>query len=656
MFVNFKVRAFMGKDLSTAYSVFRNLSIEANSVFHWNSKITSYFKKRDVQSARKLFDEMPHKNQVTWNCMISGYIRNGMIREAREAFDSMPVKNVVSWTAMLSGYAKNGRLEEARVLFDAVEEKNLVCWNSMVSGYVKSGRIEEGRSIFDAMPVKNDVSWTAMIEGYFKYGSVSEAESLFNKASSASVLICNAMLTGYAETMHIDKSYDLFTRMAKRDVVSWTCMITCFLRVGEVERARRLFEEMLEKDVVAWTVMIQGYLDHNRVELALELFNRMPSKDIVAWNSMLSGFVHNGKVEDAYDFFMRMPERNVVSWNLVLRGFLNKDDMTSAHKFFEGIPRKDETSWNTLISGYQSEKALRLYVQMLSYGFKPDQGTLTSVISVSGILAVHCWGKAMHGFVVKIGYENDSMVMSSLISMYSRCGFIHDASLVFRTMQNRDSVAWNAMLVAQAHHYSAKEALDLFPCMIRAGCRPDHVTFLVLLTACAHSGLVNEGWKYLKLMEKWNLTPKPEHYASMVDLLGRSGLLVEAYELVNKLSVDLPVYAWETLFSACRIHENYELSDLIAEMILSYETCDVGMCVLQSNIYSARGRWNDAAHIRAKIKEKQFKKELGCSWIDMNGSVSCFSYNDKSHYRTADIYKELEGLAVVIEDVGSQMH
>ncbi|XP_073127066.1 uncharacterized protein [Henckelia pumila] len=655
MLGNYRFRPYNGKILGNACSVFRCLSVEANPLFRWNSEITSCFKKHDVISARKLFDRMPRKNVVTWNCMISGYIKNGMINEARVAFDSMPTKNVVSWTSMLNGYAKNGRLEEARRLFDAVEKKNDICWNCMISGYVSNGKMDEALMLFGAMQPKNDVSCSIIIEGYFRYEFVSEAERLFEESSRKSVLLCNAMLAGYTETGNIDKSYKLFIKMAERDVASWTCMIKGFMRVGEVERARRLFEEMPVKDVVAWTVTIQGYLDHKRIDLAQELFDKMPYRDIVAWNLMLTGYVRNAKVEDALDFFLRMPERNVISWNLILRGYLQQDNMTGACNFFHGMPQKDETSWNTLISCYQSEEALILYVQMLHTGFKPDQGTLSSVISVCGFLAIQGWGKAMHVFVFKTGYENDCIVMSSLISMYSRCGFIGDATLVFQTMKKRDTVAWNAIIMAIAHHYSAMNALDVLPCMIRAGCHPDHTTYLILLTACAHSGLVNEGWNYLKSMEGWNLSPKPEHYASMVDLLGRSGLLAEAFDFVDKLPVDLPAYAWETLLSACRVHDNYEFSDLISNKILSYPPHDVGICVLQSNVYSARGLWKDAARVRAKLKLNKLKKELGCSWIDINGSVSCFSYNDKSHIQTKEIYKELEGLTELIDEfIGNQ--
>ncbi|KZV54194.1 pentatricopeptide repeat-containing protein-like [Dorcoceras hygrometricum] len=505
MLSNYGFRPSTGRSLCNAWSVLRCLSVEAISLFRWNSEITSCFKKHDVTSARELFETMPCKNAVTWNCMISGYIINGMINEAREFFDSMPTKNVVSWTSMLNGYAKNGKLEEARRLFDAVENKNAICWNCMISGYVRNGKLDEARMLFGAMQVKNDVSYSIMVEGYFRYGFVSEAERLFDEAS---------------------------TKM---------------------------------------------------------------------------------------------------SWNLMLRGYLQQDNITGASKFFHRIPRKDETTWNTLISGYQGEEALILYTQMLTAGFKPDQSTLSSVISVCGSLAIQGWGKGMHVFVFKIGYENDCIVMSSLVSMYSQCGFIVDATLVFQTIETRDTVAWNAIIMAVAHHYSATNALDLFTHMIHSGCHPDHATFLILLTACAHAGLVNEGWNYLKSMEGWNLSPKPEHYASMVDLLGRSGLLAEAFDLVDQLPVNLPAYALETLLCACRIHENYGFSDLIAKKILSYQPHDVGICVLQSNLYSARGLWKDAARVRANLKLNKLKKELGCSWIDINGSVPCFSYYDKSH-------------------------
>ncbi|XP_051123568.1 pentatricopeptide repeat-containing protein At4g02750-like [Andrographis paniculata] len=650
MSVNLKFRTVTGNFIK-GLSGHRCLRIEPYSLFRWNSKITDMFKIGDVKSAQKVFDEMPLKNVVTWNCMISGYIENGMVCEAKDVFDSMPVRNVVSWTSMLSGYAKNGQLEEARRLFETATNKNVACWNSMVSAYLRNGKIEEARVLFDAMPLKNDISCAMMIKGYFKCGAVDEAEALFDKASTRDLLLWNSMLAGYCEAKNVEKAFGLFRRMLKRDVSSWTCMMNGFIKVGEVERGRRLFDEMPVKDTVAWTVMINGYLDRGRIEPAKELFDQMPKKDIVAWNSMLRGYVHNGRLDEGFEFFTRMPKRSIVSWNLMLLGYLHQEDTVKARNFFDRMPKKDETSWNTMISGHRNEEALVLYVEMLSNGFRPNQGTLTAVITICGVLAAQSWGKAMHVFIIKTGHESDGMGMSSLISMYSKCGFIDDASSVFQSMPKRDTVAWNAMIVARAHHYSAREALRLFRSMIDSGCQPDHATFLILLTACAHSGLVVDGWKHLELMKRWDMVPKPEHCAAMVDLLGRLGLFVEAAELANKLPSDIPVYAWESLLSACNIHGNYEVHNLVAEKLSGNRPLEVEMSVLQSNLYAARKMWKAAAQIRAKLRDNRSKKEVGCSWIEVNGSVSCFSYNDKSHMRSEEICVELERLSILIEEV-----
>ncbi|PHT60058.1 hypothetical protein CQW23_02421 [Capsicum baccatum] len=629
----------------------RYVSSIANSLFNWNSRITCFFKKGDVEEARKLFDEMPQKNVVTWNCMISGYVRNGMLECAQQMFDTMSSRNVVSWTALLSGYAKNGNLEVARRMFDGMDDKNVVCWNSMISGYVNNGRIEEGRVLFDEMRIKNDVSWAIMIEGYFQYGDVSEAERLFGEAPVGSVSLCNVMLAGYAEMGRTEDSYKLFMRMDARDVASWTSMITCFLRAKEVEKARSLFGDMPDKDVVAWTAMIKGYYENNNMEEARKLFAAMPQKDIIAWNSMLSGYLQNGRLQDALHLFHRMPWRNTVSWNSMLWGFIQQDDIISAQELFEQMPRKDVTSWNTIISGYQNEEALVLYVRMLQNNYRPDQTTFSNVVSLCGVLALYGWGRALHACVTKSGFDNDTMIMSAFLSMYSRCGFINEASSLFRKMKRPDTVAWNAMIVAQACHGSAKEALHLFPCMIQAGYEPDHVTFLGVLTACAHSGLVGEGWNHFISMEKrWSLIPKAEHYNCMVDLLGRSGMLAEAFELVKQIPLDLPSHAQETLLSCCRVHENFDLSDLVVEKLQSLQPSNIGTWVLISNMYSARGMWKDAARVRALLKNYDLKKELAFSWIEINGCISQFVSNDRCNPRAVDIYKTLGSLSALIED------
>nr|GEW61407.1 hypothetical protein [Tanacetum cinerariifolium] len=579
---------------------------------------------------------MPDKNIVTWNCMLSGYVKNRMVSSARKVFDEMPNRNVISWTAMLNGYAKCGRVDEARGLFDAMSDKNVVCWNAMLSGYVKNGRINEAKRLFDEIPEKNAISWASIIEGYFSQGRVEDAEKLYNDCTNGDVLINNTMLLGYIEMSDVESVWKLFSGMSERDVASWT--------------ARELFEEMPTKDVVAWTVMIRGYLGNNQIIEARKLFDEMPNRDVVAWNSMISGYVKNGNLSEALKLFDQMPKCNVVSWNTILQGYVQDYEMIKARDFFNKIPKKDQTTWNILICGFQSDEALGFYSQMMQHGIKPDEVTFTGLISVGGSLALHGWGKAMHSCVIKYAYVNDSMVVSSLISMYSKCGFMDDANIVFETTMKKDIVSWNAMIVAHAYHGSANKAVKLFSSMVESGIKPDSLTFLGLFTGCAHSGMVKESWEIFKSMKKdWNINPTADHYSCMIDILGRTGMLTEAYELVKQLPIELPSYTWETLLSCCKVHVNFKLGELVAQKLSDTRDLDSGMCVLHSNIYAAKGMWEDAANVRTSLARRGVKKDLGCSWIELKGQVFSFVYNDRSHIQLDELHKALESLSAAME-------
>ncbi|KAJ0623281.1 putative tetratricopeptide-like helical domain superfamily [Helianthus annuus] len=631
----------------------RFMCSNANSLFRSNTKITKCFRNGDIKAALHMFDEMPVKNIVTWNCMISGFVKNGMVFDARKVFDEMPNRNVVSWTAMLDGYAKCGRLDESRALFDAMTDKNVVCWNAMLSGYVTNGRMDEARSLFDEILVKNSVTWATVIEGWFRQGRVDEARNLFDDCPFDDVLVNNTMLVGYAEMGDLESLWTLFGTMRERDVASWTTVIRCFTKCGKMVMARKLFDDMPAKDVIVWTVMIQGYVQNNQIEDARKLFDEMPNRDIVVWNSIMSGYVKNKNLEQALELFNKMPKRNIVSWNTILQGYVQEHDMLNARIFFNKIPVKDQTTWNIMICGFQSGEAFDLYSRMLQTRIKPDQVTFTGLISVCGSLAVHSWGKAMHSCAIKYAYVNDSTVVSSLISMYSKCGFMDDATIIFETTIKKDTVLWNAMIAAHSYHGSALNALKLFSSMTESGYRPDHLTFLGLLTGCAHSGMVKESWECFKSMEEnWKIHPTAEHYACMIDVLGRSGMLTEAYELVKQLPVELPSYTWETLLSCCRVHENFELGELVGRKLVGTRDLNAGIGVLRSKIYAARGMWDDAANVRTLLAHRGVRKDVACSWIELKGRVFRFVYNDRSHSELEELHKMLESLSAAMEIYG----
>jgi pentatricopeptide repeat protein len=400
------------------------------------------------------------------------------------------------------------------------------------------------------------------------------------------------LLSGYAEHGYLKDAEELFGRMQRRDLVSWNVMITGYTRAGMMEAAQSHFNEMAEKDTVSWTTMVRGYLQNGDVDAAWKVFQDMPDRDILSWNTMMGGFVQSERLDDALRLFADMPSRDLVSWNAILHGYVQRRDMDSANTWFRRMLEKDETSWNTLISGYKDEEALSLLSEMTRGGYRPDQATWSAVISICASLVALGSGRMLHVCTIKTGFEHDTLVMSSLISMYSKCGVISEASQVFQRILQRDTVTWNAMIATYAYHGLAANALKLFDKMINDGFSPSHATFLSVLSACAHKGYRYEGCHYFRSMPRdWNLIPRSDHYSCMVDLLGRSGFIRQAHDFTRKIPSDLQINAWETLFSACNAHEDIHLGELIARNVLQSKPSDGGMYALLSNIYAAKEMW-----------------------------------------------------------------
>ncbi|CAN6487007.1 unnamed protein product [Victoria cruziana] len=633
--------------------MFQGFSSQNWDIYRWNSIITSCFEHGNLELAKQIFDGMPERNLVTWNCMISGYMSHHKIVEAHKIFNSMLRKNVRSWTALINGYVRCGKLSEAHALFDQMPEKNVICWNTMMSGYINNGRLKEARILFDNMPKRNSVSWVIIIGGYLKNENVAEARNLFVLAPEPTVPLANSLLSGYVKLGYFEDACELFDSMPRKDIATWTIMITCFSKCGRMEKARQIFELMPSRDVAAWTAIIQGYLQNGDIRTAEELFVGMPQKDVMACNSMINGYVHNGMLDDALRLFMQMGKRDIVSWNSILQGYVMKDDMSNACNWFEAMPQRDTISWNILVSGYMSWETLSLFSRMIFYGYKPDQGTFTVVLSVCAALAALGCGRMVHLCTIKTSYEHDTLVSSSLLTMYSRCGILCDAELIFYGILKRDLVAWNSMIAAYAYHGFPSDAFNTFLGLRQHDIIPDDVTFLALLSASVHGGSVVEGRRYYNSMCKdWKLMPRPEHYACMVDLLGRYGYFSEAVKFIGEIPEGFLTTEWETLLSACKIHGNLNLGEIASKKIMNLQHIDGGVHVLVSNMYAASEMWRDAASIRNLMRKQGAKKQPGCSWIEINGKTSVFFYDDRSHAQAEHIHELLGSLAATMEDVG----
>ncbi|KAL5723643.1 hypothetical protein ACHQM5_007017 [Ranunculus cassubicifolius] len=576
-------------------------------------------------------DRSMNQNIAQSNLLVTELSRQRRITEARKVFDEMSDRDVVTWTCIISGYIKCRMIKEARMLFDRSDaRKNVVTWTALIGGYIKENRIDEAERLFECMPDKNVVSW-------------------------------NTMINGYAQNGDIDRALELFEKMPSRNVVSSNTVITALAQRGRIDEARRIFDEMLERDVISWTAMVTGLSRNGRIDEARELFDRMPERNVVSWNAMVTGYMQNKRLDEAFDLFVIMPMRDVSSWNTIITGYVQNGEIKFAWKLFNQMHERNVVTWTTMISGHiqdgQSEAALKIFSQMLAKGIRPNQGTFVSVLNACSDLAGICEGQQIHQAISKTWFQNSAFVESALINMYSKCGELKIAREMFNRSTQRDLVTWNSIIAAYAHHGCGKEAILLMDELRKSGFKPDDVTYIAILSACGHSGFVDEGLKYFEeLVNIESIKLREDHYSCLVDLCGRAGRMQEAYAIIKRIGTKASACVWGALLAGCNVHGNVELGRIAAKKLLEVEPENAGTYMLLSNIYASAGEWKEAKNIRSKMKEKGLKKQPGCSWIEVENRVHVFVVRDNSHTQTELINSLIRNLHVEIKRVGYVPH
>eukprot|EP01018_Ginkgo_biloba_P031628 Gb_29020 [translate_table: standard] len=514
-----------------------------------------------------------------------------------------------------------GKLVHAHIIQTGLKCQDIFLGNTLVNMYAKCGIMVDARRILDQLPKRNVVSWTIMIAAYARHGQAEEALNLIcqmqraclqpNQFTFASILPVCAHL---ATLQHGKEIHEQIIRSGFQcDVTVGNALLDMYSKCRSTENARHVFDQMPQRNVVSWNSMISGYAQNANVDEALKLFWKMSERDVVSWTIMIAGYSQNGRVEEALKLFERMPERDLVSWNAMIAGYAQNG-------------RFDET--------------LKLFRQMQLAGMKPNSETFTSVLPGCANLASLEQGMEVHDNIIRSGFLSDVLVGSALIDMYAKCGKIKDACKVFDKMRRRDIVSWNAMIKGYAMHGCGKEALQIFEQMQHLGMNPDHVTFVGILHACCHAGLVDDAWQLFDCMSQcYNITPALEHYCCMVDLLGRAGQFHEAQDFINKMPIKPDAAVWGSLLGSCRIHNNMELGEFVAERLFELEPTNAAPYVLLSNIYAAAGRWDGIEKVRKMMKDRSVRKPPGCSWIQLNNQVYIFLGGEIAPTNTQDLCK-----------------
>ncbi|KAI0491546.1 hypothetical protein KFK09_025806 [Dendrobium nobile] len=367
--------------------------------------------------------------------------------------------------------------------------------------------------------------------------------------------------------------------------------ITMYSSLPDMASAQRIFDEHIgTTDVVSWTALITGYSNTGAIDAARSLFNLSPSRNLVTYNAMLAGYARAGRTPDARHLFDDMTERNAASWSSLISGFVQA-----------GL----------------TKTALAVFHKMARQGVEPNEPLLVSAVSACSQLRALEHGRSVHRYIETLGIHTGVILGSALVDMYGKCGGIKEAIQVFNTMPERNIYTWNSIITGLAMNGSGSQVLTLFYKMRLAGVLPNSITFIDLLSACSHNGLVEEGrMLFDEMTTVYNIIPEEEHYGCMVDLLGRAGLIKEAMVFIEKMPIEPHPGVWGALAGACRIHGEMELGEEICRWLIELEPCHGGRYIHLSNIYGDGRRWNEMAVVRRLLKERQAVKPPGSSSVD----------------------------------------
>ena len=511
-------------------------------------------------------------------------------------------------------YGKLGRMDDACHLFDGMLVRSLVSWNTMVSGYALNCDSLGASRIFKRMELEglwpNSVTWTSLLSSHARCGLYDETLELFKLMRTKGVEISAeslaVVLSVCADMAQVDRGSEIHGYVVKGG-----------------------YEDYL----FVKNALIGTYGKHEHLRDAHKVFFEMKATNLVSWNALISAYAESGLCDEAYAVFLQMEKSdgnplvrpNVISWSAVIGGFAS-----------EG----------------RGEESLELFRQMQLAKVMANCVAISGVLSVCAELAALNLGRELHGYAIRVMMDDNILVGNGMINMYMKCGGFKEGHLVFDNIKSRDLISWNSLIGGYGIHGLGEKALRTFDEMIKAGMKPDNITFVAVLSACSHAGLVAAGRNlFNRMVTEFRIEPNVEHYACMIDLLGRAGLLQEASDIVRNMPIEPNECVWGALLNSCRMYRDTDIAEETASHIITLKSEITGSFMLLSNIYAASGRWEDSARVRVSAKTKGLKKIPGQSWIEIRKKFYTFSAGNGVHLRQDEIYGILEELALQMTSV-----
>ncbi|CAL9027948.1 unnamed protein product [Prunus brigantina] len=550
-------------------------------------------------------------------------------------FDAFTASKVVAFSALEGP----GSLHYARLVLTQIPNPTTYTCNSVIRGYTNKDLPREAIFFYQEMIIQGWVPDRFTFPSLFKScGDLWEGKQLH----------CQSTKLGFVSDSYIQNT-----------------LMNMYSNCGCLISARKVFDKMLEKSVVSWATMIDAYAQWDQPIEALKLFDKMESESVdpneVTLVNVLTACAKARDLKMAKRVHQCIEEYgfgNHLKLNTALMDVYCKCGcVLLARDLFDKMPEKNLFSWNIMINGHVEDsnydESFLLFREMQLKGEKGDKVTMVSLLLACSHLGALELGKWLHAYIEKEKIEVDVALGTTLVDMYAKCGSIDGASEVFRKLPEKDVMTWTALISGFAMCGQGKKALGHFHEMQMSGVKPDAITFVGVLAACSHAGLVDEGILHFNSMhEVYGIQPSIEHYGCMVDILGRAGRIAEAEELIGKMQMPPDHFVLGGLLGACRVHGNLEAAERAAQQLLELDPDDDGAYVLLSNLYSSMKKWEEAKRIRELMAERNVKKAPGCSLIEVDGIVHEFVKGDSSHPQSTNIYEMLQDMIERLKKAG----
>jgi pentatricopeptide repeat protein len=612
-----------------------------------------------------------------WNYSIREAVNRGYAYKALTLFRKIKQNGIepnnLTFPHVAKACAKISNLKYSQIIHTHVMKSpfwsHIFVQTAIVDMYVKCNQLDDAHRLFMRMPVRDIASWNAILLGFARSCFLDRVSCLLHEMRFAGIQPDSVTVMGLTQAVLHTKSLKLVKSLHSlgiqigidADVSVANTWIAAYAKCGDLSLAEMVFNEIniSVRTAVSWNSMIAGYANFKNVFHSVNCYKCMLHDgfrpDLSTIVSILSSCVQSealfqGMLIHSHGIHLGC-DLDIAVVNTLVSMYSKCEDVDSARFLFDSMSDRTCVSWTAMISGYAEKghmnEALALFNAMETAGEKPDLVTVLSLISGCCQIGALELGKWIDDYSISNGLKDNLIVCNAFIDMYAKCGSINDARELFYAIPEKSVVSWTTMIAGCALNGEFTEALYHFSQMLELGLKPNHITFLAVLQACTHGGLLEKGWEYFAMMtKKYDISPGLDHYSCMAALLGRRGRLKEALEFVQNMPIKPDAGIWGALLSACKVHRNIEIGEYASCQLFELEPQVAVSYVEMANMYASVGRWDGVAAIRTTMKSYKVRKFPGQSLIQVNGTTHIFTVEHRGHPEGRLIYEMLDALTL----------